>query len=85
MDDLRSKDFTVAALALEEGAVSLDGFAQQVPGRVALILGAEGDGLSRAAMAKADAIVTIPMALGIDSLNVAAASAVALWALRKPR
>lgn len=85
LDDLRSQDFTVAALALEEGAVPLDGFAQQVPGRVALILGAEGDGLSRAAMAKADAIVTIPMAMGIDSLNVAAASAVALWALRKPR
>ena len=85
LDDLRKQGFTVAALALAEGAMPLDEFAQQAPDRVALILGAEGDGLSRAAMEKAETIVTIPMALGIDSLNVAAASAVALWALRKPR
>ena len=46
------------------------------------MLGAEGDGLSRRALAAADTVVTIPMAGGVDSLNVAAASAVALWALR---
>jgi tRNA G18 (ribose-2'-O)-methylase SpoU len=45
------------------------------------MLGAEGDGLSRYALAAADSVVTIPMAGGVDSLNVAAASAVALWAL----
>jgi tRNA G18 (ribose-2'-O)-methylase SpoU len=49
------------------------------------VLGTEGDGLSRRALAAADTIVTIPMDRGVDSLNVAAASAVALWALRTPR
>ena len=52
--------------------------------RVALLLGTEGDGLSRAGLAAADTVVTIPMSRGVDSLNVAAASAVALWALRAP-
>jgi len=46
------------------------------------MLGAEGDGLGRKALAAADTIVTIPMAGGVDSLNVAAAAAVAMWALR---
>ena len=46
------------------------------------MLGSEGDGLSRHALASADTIVTIPMAGGVDSLNVASAAAVALWALR---
>lgn len=72
----------LAALALDERAVPLDEFAAARPERVALMLGAEGDGLSRRALAAADTIVTIPMAGGVDSLNVAAASAVALWALR---
>ena len=57
---------------------------EQRPDRVALLLGAEGDGLSRRAMQSADTVVTIPMAGGVDSLNVAAAAAVALWALRSP-
>ena len=52
------------------------------PERVALVLGTEGDGLSRRAQEAADTIVTIPMAGGVDSLNVAAASDVALWELR---
>jgi tRNA G18 (ribose-2'-O)-methylase SpoU len=73
----------IAALALSDDAVSLDDFAAHRPGRVALVLGAEGDGLSRRALAAADSIVTIPMAGGVDSLNVAAASAVALWALSR--
>ncbi|QEW02994.1 TrmH family RNA methyltransferase [Microbacterium lushaniae] len=72
----------VAALALSEEAVPLDDFAAGRPDRVALLLGAEGDGLSRRALAAADTVVTIPMDGGVDSLNVAAASAVALWALR---
>ncbi|GAA1950117.1 RNA methyltransferase [Microbacterium deminutum] len=74
----------LAALALAEGAASLDAFAADRPERVALLFGAEGDGLSRRALAAADTVVTIPMAGGVDSLNVAAASAVALWALRQP-
>lgn len=72
----------LAALALQDGAVPLDEFAARRPDRVGLLLGAEGDGLSRRALAAADTVVTIPMAGGVDSLNVAAASAVALWALR---
>lgn len=73
----------IAALALSDGAAPLDAFAAARPERVALLLGAEGDGLSRSALAAADTVVTIPMAGGVDSLNVAAASAVALWALRR--
>ena len=49
---------------------------------MAILLGTEGDGLSRRALSTADVTVTIPMSGGVDSLNVAAASAVALWALR---
>ena len=79
---LNDAGFALAALALADGAVSLDAFAADPPPRVALVLGAEGDGLSRRALAAADTVVTIPMAGGVDSLNVAAASAVALWALR---
>ncbi|MFT4136925.1 TrmH family RNA methyltransferase [Microbacterium sp.] len=72
----------LAALALTAGAVTLDAFAAARPERVALVMGAEGDGLSRRALAAADTVVTIPMSGGVDSLNVAAAAAVALWALR---
>ena len=72
----------VAALALADDAVPLDVFVASRPDRVALLMGAEGDGLSRRALAAADTVVTIPMAGGVDSLNVAAAAAVALWALR---
>lgn len=79
---LREAGFTIAALALAEGAVSLREFAATAPERVALLLGSEGDGLSRRALGAADTIVTIPMAHGVDSLNVAAASAVALYALQ---
>ena len=74
----------IAALALADGAVPLDEFAADPPERVELLLGAEGDGLSRRALAAADTVVTIPMDGDVDSLNVAAASAVALWALRRP-
>lgn len=50
--------------------------------RIAIVVGAEGDGLSRSALAAADTVITIPMHHGVDSLNVASASAVALWELR---
>jgi tRNA G18 (ribose-2'-O)-methylase SpoU len=79
---LHGAGFDLAALALAEGAVSLDAYRRRGLERVALLLGAEGDGLSRAALAAADTVVTIPMTGGVDSLNVAAASAVALWELR---
>ena len=79
---LHEAGFHIAALALADDAVTLDELAANPPERVALLLGAEGDGLSRAAIHAADSVVTIPMLHGVDSLNVASASAVALWALR---
>ena len=81
---LHDSGFHIAALALADGAVPLDDLAADPPERIALLLGSEGDGLSRHALGAADSIVTIPMGRGVDSLNVAAASAVALWALRVP-
>lgn len=82
LDALRAQGFTVLALALDERAVALDGFDAAPDQRIAIVLGAEGDGLTRAAIDAADEVVRIPMSGGIDSLNVAAASAVAMWALR---
>jgi tRNA G18 (ribose-2'-O)-methylase SpoU len=79
---LHEAGFTIAALALDDSAVPLDVFAADPRERVAILLGTEGDGLSAGAIEGADVVVTIPMARGVDSLNVAAASAVALWALR---
>jgi tRNA G18 (ribose-2'-O)-methylase SpoU len=73
--------FHLAALALSDDSVSLREFAAVAPQRVALVLGAEGEGLTPAALAAADTIVRIPMAHGIDSLNVAATAAVAMYAL----
>jgi len=77
--------FTTAALALEEGSVGLDELAADPPERLALVLGTEGDGLSRRTIAQVDLTVRIPMSGGVDSLNVAAAGAVAAWALRVRR
>jgi len=90
MDELHEQGFAVAALALSDESVGLDDFAASeactAPGsRVAVVLGTEGDGLSRRTIVAADEVVRIPMAGGVDSLNVAAAAAVAFWALRMPR
>jgi tRNA G18 (ribose-2'-O)-methylase SpoU len=82
MDTLRDSGFQVAALALSDGAVSLDELAADPPERLALVLGTEGDGLGRRTVEGADVVVTIPMSGGVDSLNVAAAGAVAFWATR---
>jgi tRNA G18 (ribose-2'-O)-methylase SpoU len=74
LGDLRAAGFTVAALTPAPSAVPID----RLPGgRIAFVLGTEGAGLDEAAMAAADLRVRIPMAPGVDSLNVAAASAVA--------
>lgn len=82
IDLLRELGFTVAALALGEEAISLDELAARAPERLALVLGTEGDGLGRRTVAEADLSVQIPMAGAVDSLNVAAAAAVAFWATR---
>jgi tRNA G18 (ribose-2'-O)-methylase SpoU len=79
---LAENGFTVAAFALTDTAISLDDLAAHLPDRLAMIFGTEGDGLSRRAVEGADLVVKIPMAGGVDSLNMAAASAVAIWALR---
>lgn len=80
LDLLRDHGFEVAALALSPEAVALDEY--DAPERTALILGTEGDGITAGTLAQADVHVRIPMSGGVDSLNVAAAAAVALWALR---
>lgn len=78
---LRSQGFTVAAMALEPDSIRLtDPLLQEAP-RVALVFGTEGEGLEPATLAACDATVCIPMRHGVDSLNVAASSAVAFYAL----
>lgn len=79
---LHRSGFDIASFALDARAVSLDEFARNPPAKLAIVLGSEGHGLSREALNTSDHIVTIPMLHGVDSLNVASACAVALWALR---
>ncbi|WP_285724843.1 TrmH family RNA methyltransferase [Psychromicrobium xiongbiense] len=79
---LREQGFVTTAMALSPQAVSLEEFAAQKPERLALILGTEGAGLSAETLAAVDHHVLIPMSGGVDSLNVAAASAVAFYATR---
>jgi tRNA G18 (ribose-2'-O)-methylase SpoU len=78
---LTASGFHVAALTPATDAANLRDFAATAPERVALVVGTEGDGLTMDALAAADTMVRIPMRHGIDSLNVAAAAAVAMWAL----
>lgn len=82
VDVLRDEGFTVASFALTDEAVTLDALAAAPPERLALVMGTEGDGLRRRTIAASDLVVRIPMAGEVDSLNVAAACAVAMWALR---
>lgn len=76
-------EFKTAAMALTENSVSLDHPALQLEPRLAIVMGTEGDGLPKETISDADYVVRIPMAHGVDSLNVAAAAAVAFWQLRK--
>ena len=79
---LRAMGFRTAALALRDDSVSVDEPALLAEEKLALVLGTEGDGLAAQTIAACDWTVRIPMSHGVDSLNVAAASAVAFWALR---
>ena len=81
---LRDLGFIVAAFALDDDAMTLDALAADPPARLALVVGTEGDGLARHTVSACDLTVRIPMAAGVDSLNVASAAAVALWAVRVP-
>jgi tRNA G18 (ribose-2'-O)-methylase SpoU len=82
IDLLRSLGLTVAALALDDDAITLDTLAADPPQRLAMVFGTEGDGLRRRTVAACDRAVRIPMSSGVDSLNVASAVAVAAWATR---
>lgn len=82
---LRELGFRTAAMALRDDSVSIDDAALMAEERLAIILGTEGDGLADSTIAESDYTVRIPMSHGVDSLNVAAASAVAFWQLgRRP-
>lgn len=85
VSSLRSIGFTTVALALTDRSVSIDDPELAGIERMAMILGTEGDGLASEVIEDADFTARIPMAHGVDSLNVAAASAVAFWQLRVPR
>lgn len=87
LQKLRDGGYATVALALADGSITLDDFSRRDEcrardSRIALIMGTEGDGLSARTIAGADYSVIIPMAGHVDSLNVAAASAVACWELR---
>lgn len=78
---LKALGFRTAAMALRDDAVSIDDARLAAEERLAIVLGTEGDGLARETIADCDYTVRIPMSHGVDSLNVAAASAVAFWQL----
>ena len=82
LGQLQTLRFRTAAMALSNDSISLDNPVLKQEERLAIILGTEGDGLPQHTIAGADYVVRIPMAHGVDSLNVAAASAVAFWELR---
>lgn len=79
---LNTLGFRTAAMALTNNSVPLDNPRLAAEPRLAIIMGTEGDGLPHSTIAQADYVVRIPMHHGVDSLNVAAASAVAFWQLR---
>ena len=83
LQSLRAQGFRTAAMALTDRSIPLDAPILREEERLAIIMGTEGDGLSAQAIQSADYVVRIPMYHGVDSLNVAAASAVAFWELCK--
>ena len=84
LQELRTLGFRTAAMALSDQSVPIDHPALAQEPKLAIIMGTEGDGLPQTTIQAADYVVRIPMAHGVDSLNVAAAAAVACWQLRKP-
>ena len=83
MDVLHALGFKTAAMALSDRSVSIDDEQLAREPKLAIVLGTEGDGLAAGTIASCDYTVKIPMSHGVDSLNVAAASAVAFWQLGK--
>ena len=82
-DSLREYGFKTVAMALTDNSVPIDDAAMATEPQLALIMGTEGDGLAANVICRADYVARIPMHHGVDSLNVAAASAVAFWQLCK--
>lgn len=79
---MHAEGFATAAMALTDDSVSIDDPVLKAAPKLAIVMGTEGDGLAREVITAADHVVRIPMAHGVDSLNVAAAAAVAFWELR---
>jgi tRNA G18 (ribose-2'-O)-methylase SpoU len=82
VEDLHQLGFKTAAMALSDDSVSIDAPCLREEKKLAVVLGTEGDGLKQTTITACDYTVKIPMYHGVDSLNVAAASAVAFWELR---
>ena len=82
LEQLRRRGFQTAAMALSDGAISIEDPQLAAIDKLAVVLGTEGDGLAHTTVTACDYTVKIPMYHGVDSLNVAAASAVAFWQLR---
>ena len=82
LERLKALGFQTVAMALRHDTVDISDPKLLAAPRLAIVLGTEGDGLAEDTIARCDFTVKIPMARGVDSLNVAAASAVAFWALR---
>ena len=82
MDELKASGFRTAAMALSDNSIAIDDPAIKSVDKLAVILGNEENGITRETLEKSDYIVKIPMKEGVDSLNVAAASAVAFWEIR---
>ena len=81
-EELKALGYKTAAMALTDDSISIDDPVLGAQNKLAVVLGSEGDGLSEQTIAQCDYTVKIPMYHGVDSLNVAAASAVAFWELR---
>lgn len=85
LDELHELGFRTASMALRKDTVSIDDARLRSEKKLAIVLGSEGEGLAAGTIASCDYTVKIPMAAGVDSLNVAAASAIAFWELGRNR
>lgn len=83
LNHLKEIGFRTVAMALSDNSISIDDPSLSAEPRLAIIMGTEGDGLAKETISDADYVVRIPMFHNVDSLNVAAASAIAFWQLRK--
>lgn len=85
LSELKNLGFRTAAMALTDNSISIDNPILAAEPKLAIVMGNEGDGLPNETISEADYVVRIPMSHGVDSLNVAAAAAVAFWQLRAPQ